>query len=254
MPLTDYKETLPSGISFEMVFVKGGTSELSKHSRKAKLTGETHTLEDFYIGKYPVTNAEFASFLNAYGRANVIGGQFKGNQLFREHEWGIVYKKGKWIAAEGFENYPVIRISWVGAVEYCRWLSEVTRFSYRLPTEAEWEYAAMGGKPKATSLYSGSRRLEEVAWFSSNSYGQTHEVGLKFPNELGLYDMSGNVNEWCGIYSKYEEKPSLEHLKMKLVIRGGSWRGNREACQISHRHVSPSQWSRTVGFRIAVNG
>ena len=137
------------------------------------------------------------------------------------------------------ERYPIIGVSWQNAIAYCRWLSEVTGQSYRLPSEAEWEFAARGGTQSGGYRYAGSNKLEEVGWYNHNSHSQTKPVGLKLPNELGIYDMSGNVWEWCADYwhDNYDSAPADgsawlgEEENTRRVIRGGSWFNNVNNCQ-----------------------
>ena len=124
-------------------------------------------------------------------------GAYKGKNIIYKHPWGIQQVEGTWQAANAFEDHPVINVTWYGAIAYCDWLSEKEGQPYRLPSEAEWEYVARGGVKSKDFLFAGGHKLKEVGWYSKNSHGQTKPVGLKQPNELGLYDMSGNVDEWC---------------------------------------------------------
>jgi formylglycine-generating enzyme required for sulfatase activity len=212
---------------------------------------------DFYIGKYEVTFDEYDEFCEATGRSKPS-----------DSGWGR-------------EVRPVINVSWWDAIAYCNWLSEkeklpkaydskgnlldkdgrvttdVTKvLGYRLPTEAEWEYAAHGGNESKGYKYSGSYSVGDVAWYSSNSGRETHEVGEKVPNELGLYDMSGNVWEWCsdwyGSYSSSARTNPYNNSGSYRVIRGGSWSIVASYVRVADRdYGSPTYTGRYLGFRIA---
>jgi len=154
-------------------------------------------------------------------------------------------------------------VSWYGASEYCRWLSERTGQNYRLPTEAEWEYAARGGQkanPKRMFLYAGSDKIDEVAWYGDIN-GGTHPVAQKTPNALGLYDMSGNVWEWCSDWygsdyyqtiAKGAKNPTGPAEGDYFVCRGGSWDSDPEVCRAPYRGRGDA-YNRynSLGFRVA---
>ena len=138
------------------------------------------------------------------------------------------------------DNNPVEQVSWNEAQEFCKKLSELTGKKYRLPTEAEWEYAARGGKKSKGYKYSGSNTIEDVAWYYSTSKNNTYSVGQKQPNELGIYDMSGNVWEWCsdrfGSYtSSPQTNPKGATSGSDRVFRGGSWSSSAEFCRVAFR-------------------
>ena len=174
-------------------------------------------------------------------------------------------------------------MSWWDAIAYCNWLSEreglpkaydsngnlldkygrVTTdpskvVGYRLPTEAEWEYAARGGDRSREYKYSGSDNVDDVAWYLSNSGYETHEVGQKLPNALGIHDMSGNVWEWCGDWwnASYYSHSSTTNpyngtVSDNRVVRGGSWYRNAFATRVSYRtNRSPYYSDSNLGFRI----
>lgn len=193
--------------------------------------------EDFYIGRYEVSQ-------NLYKEVMGINpSSFKG------------------------DNLPVETVSWFDAIEFCNRLSEkeglkpVYRtyggrilinkdsMGYRLPTEAQWEYAARGGNRSKGYKYSGSNKVEDVAWFDNNSGRKTHDIGIKGANELGIYDMSGNVWEWCwDWYGRYNSDISSGYSK---VGRGGSWSHYYNGPRVSYRtSYSPDIKDYSVGFRI----
>lgn len=221
-----------------MVFVKGGTY-------KDKL------IKDFHIGKYPVTNEEYASFLNHYGSDAVKAGEFKGQEMIQERQWSLTKKEGVWQPQKGYERHPVICVSWYGANEYCNWLKGETSEDYALPSEWYWEYAASGGQKSKGFEYAGSNDIDGVAWYYKNSYEKgknhtdygTHQVGQKYPNELGIYDMSGNIWEWC------EEIWGNDNTRR--VLRGGSWYGANYICRVANRfRINSDDRFNDVGFRV----
>ena len=155
---------------------------------------------------------------------------------------------------------PVTGVSWLNAVAFCAWLKEKTGRNYRLPTEAEWEYAAQGGKNSKGYTYSGSNNLNEVAWNSSNAERRVHPVGSLKENEAGLYDMSGNVWEWCADWyaADYYKNSLLKDPQgptsgPSQVCRGGSWNLNSGYCRSAIRSngADPSGRLNDMGFRVA---
>lgn len=193
-------------------------------------------VDSFAIAQYEVTFDEYDRFCEVTGKSKPD-----------DNGWG----RGK---------RPVINVSWTDASEYCRWLSSVTGENFRLPTEAEWEFAAKGGNKYQGFRFSGSDNLDEVAWNSGNSQGTTHEVGTKKPNELNLYDMNGNVWEWCSDWynetyyaSSAESNPKGPLSGMYHSLRGGGWysysgRVFRPAARV--REVADYK-DNTTGFRLA---
>ncbi len=231
-----FKVKASSYDNFEMVFVQGGsfimgaTSE-QKHDAKSDESPEHLVfVGDFYIGKYEVTQAQWKA---------VMGGNpsnFKG------------------------DNRPVEQVSWDDVQEFIRKLNAQTGKTFRLPTEAEWEYAARGGSKSQGYKYAGSNALGNVAWYTDNSGSRTHPVGTKQPNELGLYDMSGNVWEWCSDWygsSYYGSSPSSNPRGPSLgsgrVLRGGGWFNLSRYCRVSYRgSISPGSRSYNIGFRLVL--
>ena len=161
-------------------------------------------------------------------------------------------------------NKPVECVSWDDCQEFIAKLNDLTGLEFRLPTEAEWEYAARGGNKRQGYKYAGSNTIDEVAWYSDNAedvgessrdYG-THPVGTKAPNELGLYDMSGNVWEWCsdwyGSYtSSSQSNPTGPSSGSHRVYRGGSWGSIADGCRVSYRNRrTPDLRYNSLGFRL----
>ncbi len=256
----------------EMVFVKGGTFQIgSKDSDAYNNEQPIHlvTVNDFFIGKYEVTNEQFCDFLNDYGSYQVKSGTYTGYNIIYTDSMGIQKIGNKWIPANGYAKNPVISVTWYGANEYCKWLSRKTGHTYRLPTEAEWEYAAGGGQNSPLSKGAGGiinlqkwsgtcneNNLGNYAWYWDNSGGGTHPVGTKLPNELGIYDMSGNVWEWCndwyGEYSSYSQtNPQGPSSGSNRVIRGASWNNDAYCCRVAYRdYMDPCLVNDNLGFRV----
>ncbi len=241
-----------NGAGFEgMIYVEGGTFEMGDHFNEGE-TGElpVHevTLNSFLIGQYEVTQDEYEAVMD-------------------------------WNPANGYgvgDIYPVYNVTWYNAVEYCNALSEQEDFTpcydlsdwscdfsadgYRLPTEAEWEFAARGGVNWADNYrYSGTTdNLGDYAWYSSNSGSQTHEVGTKESNQPNIYDLSGNVWEWCNDWyssSYYGSSPDINptgpNSGSYRVLRGGSWFSDAGFCRVAYRNSSlPGHWYFSIGFRI----
>lgn len=259
----------------EMVFVKGGTFTMGCTWDKDEVLCDDREnpphevqLDDFSIGKYEVTNEQFAAFLNDYGSDKVKDGTYKEEVMIQQHKWGIEFRdfKGEitYHPKKGYENYPVIYVTWYGATEYAKWLNQKTGQKWRLPTEAEWEYAARGGSNYNNNfIYAGSNKLEEVAWYRDNSNSETHPIGQeKQPNKLDLYDMSGNVWEWCSdwyaedYYKQFKRKlatnPKGADSGSARMLRGGSWSLSAKSCRVSLRFPSlPDYHGHGIGFRLA---
>lgn len=226
-----------------MVLVKGGTFQMGEDK-------EAHTvsLSDFLIAKHPLTSEEYDAFCKATGR--------------------------ELPSDAGSGKRPVIKVNWFDAVDYCNWrsqhedLREVYQINqqqvspnwqangYRLPTEAEWEYSARGGKESQGYKYAGSNNVDEVAWYSKNSGDETQPVGQKQANELGLYDMSGNLWEWCwDWYGDYPTKatndPQGPDTGYGRVCRGGSWVGSPGLRVADRDYGTPIDRGEGIGFRLA---
>lgn len=210
-----------------MVRVQGGRFEMGGEADKPI---HTVTLSDFYIDKYEVTVAQFKKFCEATRKTMPDPPAFG---------WK--------------DDNPIIGVTWKEAREYAAWAGK------RLPTEAEWEYAARGGKLSKGYRYSGDDDPDKVAWYDANSQKITHSVGAKAPNELGIYDMSGNAAEWSSDYygGNYyarspKENPRGPTSGSDRVVRGGSFMGDLFDCQVSFRRSAlPGRASMRNGFRCA---
>jgi len=221
----------------EMMFVQGGTftmgctAEQGNDCYNDEKPPHQVTLSNFSIGKYPVTQKQWVAVMGSY--PSYFGG----------------------------DNLPVEGVSWHDVQEFIRKLNATTGKKYRLPTEAEWEYAARGGNKSKGFKYSGSNILDDVAWTWENSGHKTHPVGRKAPNELGIYDMSGNVREWCNdrygnnYSNSAKTNPTGATTGSLRVLRGGSWDSwdyYANGCRVSDRgSAAPGDRSDYIGFRLA---
>ena len=199
-------------LNHEMIFVEGGTFQMGSSSGEPfEMPIHIVTLSAFYIGKYEVTQAQWKAVMGS------------NPSHFKD-----------------FEECPVETVSWNDVQDFIRKLNALTGKNYRLPTEAEWEYAAKGGKSSKGYTFSGSNDLNSVAWNTDNSGSKTHMVGGKLANELGIYDMTGNVWEWCsdvyGAYNSYSEtNPTGASSGQPRVFRGGSWNAVAYYCRTADR-------------------
>jgi formylglycine-generating enzyme required for sulfatase activity len=222
------------------------------------------TLRAFSMGRTEVTNAQYAAFLNEKDNQEEGGVAWINLQgKFQSEKCRIQSADGRIFTVEkGYENHPVIYVSWYGARAYCAWLSQKTGQNYRLPTEAEWEYAARGG-PKWTDgyKYAGSNNIDEVAWYTETTNDQgARPVAGKKANQLGLYDMSGNVWEWCedDWHANYEGAPKDGSPWVGKgsqgdgrVLRGGSGLNDAQPCRVAYRgHDTSSNRFTALGFRL----
>jgi len=173
----------------------------------------------------------------------------------------IMEKEWDQLSFVGHER-PIESVSWDDAQVFLEKLGQITDLKFRLPSEAEWEYAARGGKYNESCTYAGSKRIKEVAWYDQNSHGETKPIGRKFPNELGLYDMSGNVDEWCADdwHSNYEAAPvdgsawiDVERDSYR-VFRGGCWYYLPRDCRSADRdYLISVGFGGDLGFRLALS-
>lgn len=242
-----------AGVTFKMIRVEGGTFFMGATAEQLddaldwEKPAHSVTLSSYYIGETEVTQQLW----------QVVMGQKPTSDGW---QWNSTHGMGK--------NRPAYFISWDDCQEFIKKLNALTGRTFRMPTEAEWEFAARGGNKSKGYKYSGSNNIEDVAWYEVNSrdkgssspdYG-THDVGTKQPNELGLYDMSGNVYEWCSdwyddhYYSiSPSSNPSGPSTGASRVYRGGSWFLSARGCRVSHRgRYTPSVRDFSFGLRLAL--
>ncbi len=230
--------SLPDGEAIDFILVEGG--EFLMGDDNSDYAGEKPAhrvkLSSFYIGKYPLTQSQWQAIM------------------------------GENPSKDKGENRPVEWVSWSDAQDFIIKLNEQTGWQFRLPTEAEWEYAARGGKYSQGYIYSGSDKLKQVGWYAENSNDETHEAGLLLANELGIYDMSGNVWEWCVDWYRYGEGYYEDCQKQGLVenphgpdngdyrvIRGGSCFDDSMDCRATYRSrysYVPDDRGEGIGFRL----
>ena len=221
------------GVPFKMIRVDGGSFMMGSPENESSAIYDENpqhqvTLSDYYIGETPVTQALWKA---------VMGGNpswWKGDDL------------------------PVEQVSWEDCQEFIKQLNNKTGKTFRLPTEAEWEYAARGGRKSHGSKYAGSDDIDKMATNDGNAGRKTHPVKKKSTNELGLYDMSGNVWEWCqdwkgGYSSSAQTDPVGPPSGTFLVLRGGSWGSRARYCRVANRdYNSPDYSNCNIGFRLVL--
>lgn len=248
----------------------------------------------FYMSKYEVTNSQYAVFLNAikadsdgkFTSADYAAGQYPDTELVRDcsvssrYEWGVEWSGDRWVPASGYEDHPVIYVTWYGAMEYARWVGG------SLPTEAQWEYACRGGQVESLpfGIGDGTKLTDEMANFSTyypydisqggqyndesgtGYVGKTTTVGAyPYANGYGLYDMHGNVCEWCSDWYNYNyglteaelsgtvSDPTGPDSSTYRMLRGGSWFSNARSCRSAYRFTDrPDYADYDIGFRVVI--
>jgi len=229
-PVNKSMEILSAAEFIPLIYVQGGNFQMG--DRKGESTESyVHpvTVKSFYIGKYEVTQKQWRQVTGSNPSA---------------------FPK--------CDDCPVERVSYDDAIMFVRVLSEKTGKKYRLPTEAEWEFAARGGIKSIGFIYAGNNNADIIGWNDNNSKKSTHIVGKKQANELGIYDMSGNIYEWCAdwFYDKYYKKSPFDNPAGPAsgdtrVIRGGSWKYNPKGLKVTHRmNIRPASRYSDVGFRV----
>jgi formylglycine-generating enzyme len=261
----------------ETVIIKGGIFQMgSNEGDSDEKPIHAVTVDSFGMGKYEVTNVQFCQFLNEKGNQTVDGTDWiKLDGRWNEEKCRIVKNGDRYSVEPGFENYPVIFISWDAATAYCQWLSNKTGKTYRLPTEAEWEYAAGNGRKHTKYSWGNSgpttskggnvadealkKNFPKWAVFTgyNDGYVMNAPVGSFAGNDFGLFDMTGNIWEWCsdwdGPYKDGKQvNPTGALTGTKRVIRGGGWLGSPEASRVADRYSDiPDHRGHSMGFRVA---
>ncbi|MDR3297508.1 MAG: formylglycine-generating enzyme family protein [Prevotellaceae bacterium] len=229
-------KTPPMNLGIEMVFVRGNTYQMGCTKEQVSFCDGDEKpahrvrINSFFIGKYEVTQEQWKAVMGD----SLNPATFEGRRL------------------------PVETVSYVEVKDFIKQLNEKTGQKYRLPTEAEWEYAARGGRYAHDKVFSGSDTLEEVAWYVENVGESNHAVGLNKPNELGIYDMSGNVAEWCsdwyGSYLTNNVNPKGPSSGEFRVYRGGGGASESNDCRVSARsQLAPDEKDYNLGFRLVVS-
>lgn len=273
---TYYSNTIhyvrPEDISFDMASIEAGRFRMGAEDSDSTADASAKpshfvTLSSYEISKKEVTISKYVKFLNSrmvsgYATGYTENMKIKSFVIGDATYKGFKYDSGssKWVVISGYENNPVNNVTWYGANEYCNWAG------VRLPSEAEWEFAARGGNKSEGYIYSGSDELDEVAWYGGpvNGIKYTQSVGRKKANELGIFDMSGNVAEWCKDWSTdytanaqinpkglSDDEAENKNITEK-VIRGGGWGfSNKKNFTPSFRMKrDPGSISSEFGFRV----
>ena len=240
----DFTETA-WGVNMKMIWVEGGDFLMGCTSEQGNCDSDEQnvrrvTVDGFYIGMLEVTQSQWEKVVGT----SIYQQKSKANG---SNTYGVG------------PDYPMYYVSWDEAMEFCRLLSNKTGRTYTLPTEAQWEYAARGGNKNESAKYAGSNMIDAVAWYTDNSGSSTHIVGSKRANALGIYDMSGNVWEWCkdwyaSSYVSYDtNNPVGPSSGSYRVIRGGGWNYGASYCRVAIRgSCSPGSRGNGLGFRVVL--
>jgi formylglycine-generating enzyme required for sulfatase activity len=241
LPADYYIETA-LGLNMKMIYVEGGTFMMGAPDDDMDAADNEKpqhkvTLDSYYIAEFEVTQSQWEKVM--------------GTTIYQQQA------KTKFTQTHGVgDNYPMYFVNYYEAKMFCHHLSKSTGKNYKLPTEAQWEFAARGGNKSKGYKFSGSNSMDAVAWHKGNSDNNIHPVGQKRANELGLYDMSGNVYEWCidGVRNYDTDShtnPLVSDNGEYQILRGGSWLNGAGYCRISRRGVDVrSQSNGIIGFRV----
>ncbi len=269
----------------EMLAISAGTFQMGSRAGDAdEKPLHTATLSGFYLAKTETTFAQFQAFITATAYrtdAERGDGSFIWDSLGWHNQENVNWRhdeRGQLRSGGDFGRYPVLHVSWNDAAHYCNWLSRQSDLvqaydfqsdsvliisaatGYRLPTEAEWEYAAAEGKREKAPPFAGPGSLRGLGWYSGNARHRVHPTASLRANALGLYDLSGNVWEWCQDWydPRYYAKssgaidPAGPPNGQERVLRGGSWNNNPAHCRIANRSSRYGDFrDGSVGFRVA---
>lgn len=245
------KDDVTNSVGMKLKLIKPGKF-LMGSPKDAKDTfddeGPQHPVEitrPFYLGVFPVTRGQFAAFVKdaAY--------QTEAEKESEKYTW-----RNPFFGNSHSDDEPVVEVSWNDAVRFCKWLTKKEGKTYNLPTEAEWEYACRAGTTTVHFYGDDENDLGDYAWYGANSGGHTHPVGGRKPNALGLYDMYGNVHQWCADwYGEYQQvtckDPRGPESGHDRVLRGGYWADVARYCRSAVRYnLAPATYDDFTGFRV----
>lgn len=231
-PKPEASDPVIKGIEENMIYVEGGTFTMGvKDSGRNGWDPHEVTVSSFFMGSKEITQKEWFKVM------------------------GDVANPSRWSG----DNLPITNVSHEAVMEFIGKLNEITGREYTLPTEAQWEYTARGGSKQLPTDYSGSTLLDEVGWYEPNGSKRTHDTGTRKPNSLGIYDMSGNVAEWCSDW--FEQYPATAETDPKgpaagmfKVVRGGAWNSPEQECRVYWRdRAKPIVGKQNLGFRLVLN-
>lgn len=240
---TNYYSETTLGLNLKMIYVEGGNfmmgcgPEQGNNCYQNEQPSHSVSLNSFYISALEITQSQWEK---------VMG--ISINEQKEQSGYSRLYGVGS--------NYPMYYVSWNDAMKFCKQLSKKTGKNYTLPTEAQWEYAARGGTYFKDTRYAGAKTIDDVAWASQNSQASAHQCGAKNANELGIYDMSGNITEWClDWYDDYDTYNITDPVNNERgtfkVLRGGCWDSKNTQCRVSSREFDKPQTRHyNYGFRI----
>lgn len=248
------------GLNMKMIYVEGGTFMMGAPDDDNEASSDEKpqhqvSLDSYYIAEFEITQSQWEK---------VMGTTIHQLNERYNNKWGAIIQGGSLPLIGIGEKYPMYFLDWVDADAFCKKLSELTGKNYQLPTEAQWEFAARGGNKSKGYKYSGSNNIDEVAhytkdWtFENSDFSKTHPVGQKRDNELGLYDMSGNVAEWCINWDEDYKAEKQTNPKGPVngkykVFRGGNIaNGGAKICRVTSRFATTTEsWmAAAVGFRV----